>query len=261
MSWKRKRTVFFRFAPTAGRAGERASVTHFDLLTDDHVDDASPAQVQHVPDADHDGGTDAQRADHVHVAQVGEHGVVERPEREHRYDGAQREQEHGYQEIRVRDAVARTARSAHVLGYVHPVPHVVGLHFGRMPRGRSGRAKPVDRPGPRARSHFRAKTRTGYVVVVVVRASRVINLSVCFGGRFGFSPSPDTFLSAHVVDPAIAAAAPRQTGRIARELDHGQRNAVFRKGRFYAGADLQSLFKGVGAHSGQPKSGVRERKK
>lgn len=87
-----------------------------DLLADDHVDDAAPPQVQHVPDADHDGRADAQRPDHPHVAEVGEHGVVERPEREHRYDRAQREQEHGHQEIRIRDAVARAARPAHVLG-------------------------------------------------------------------------------------------------------------------------------------------------
>jgi len=85
-------------------------------LTDDHVDDATPSQVQHVPDANHDGRTDAQRSDHPHVAQVGEHGVVVRPEREHRYDGAQCEQEHGYQEIRIRDTVAGAARPTHVLG-------------------------------------------------------------------------------------------------------------------------------------------------
>lgn len=107
---------------------------YFDLLPDDHVDDATSAQVQHVPDADRDGRTDAQRTDHVHVAQVGEHGVLEAAEREHRDDRAQREQEHGYQEVRVRDAVARAAatRSAHILRYMHPLPHVIRFHFGRM---------------------------------------------------------------------------------------------------------------------------------
>lgn len=139
-------------------------VTHFNLLTNDHVDDASPAQVQHVPDADHDGRTDAQWTDHVHVAQVGENRVFERPEREHRYDGAQREQEHGYQKIGIRNAVAGTARSAHVLGYMHPIPHVVGFHFKRILGTPATFGRNVNKPDrwktdpPLARSHFRAKT-------------------------------------------------------------------------------------------------------
>lgn len=49
------------------------------------------------------------------MAQVGEHCVVKRAEREHRYDGAQCEQKHGYQEIRIRDTVAGAARPTYVL--------------------------------------------------------------------------------------------------------------------------------------------------
>lgn len=105
---------------------------YFDLLADDHVDDAASTQVQYVSDSDHDGRTDAQRTYHPHVTQVGENGVVKRSERKHRYDGTQREQEHGYQKIGIRDAVAGTARPTHVLGYMHPLPHVVGFHFKRI---------------------------------------------------------------------------------------------------------------------------------
>lgn len=100
---------------TCGK-NQQPNGTYLYLLADDHVDDPTPAQVQYVPDADHDGRTDAQRSDHPHVTEVGEHRVVERAQREHRYDGAQREQEHGYQEIRIRDTVAGAARPTHVLG-------------------------------------------------------------------------------------------------------------------------------------------------
>lgn len=64
------------------------SSTHFDLLADDHVDNSTSTQVQHVSNADHDGGTDAQWSDHPHVTQVGENRVVERAERENRQDRA-----------------------------------------------------------------------------------------------------------------------------------------------------------------------------
>lgn len=148
-------------------------MTHFNLLTDNHVDDASPAQVQHVPDPDHDGRADAQRTDHVHVAQVGEHRVVERPEREHRYDGAQRKQEHGYQEIGVRNAVAGTARSAHVLGYVHPVPHVVGLHFKRILERRQFGRDPCETDGTRPRVHIFVRKRS-----VPPLASRLLSIFI-----------------------------------------------------------------------------------
>jgi len=84
MSWKSTQQINNQTI-TNGRG------SYLYLLADDHVDDAAPSQVQYVPDADHDGRTDAQRSDHPHVAQVGEYSVVERPEREHRYDGAQRE--------------------------------------------------------------------------------------------------------------------------------------------------------------------------
>jgi len=116
-----------------GRTRTRKSVTfYFNLLADDHVDDTASTQVQHVSNTDHDGRTDAQRTDHPHVAQVGENGVIERSKRKHRYDGAQREQKHGYQKIGIRDAVARAARPTHVLGYEHPLPHIIRFHFRRI---------------------------------------------------------------------------------------------------------------------------------
>lgn len=68
-------------------------------MADDHIDDATSTQVQHVPDTDHDGRAYAQRTHQPHMAEVDENGLFKRPEREYRYDRAQREQEHGYQKI------------------------------------------------------------------------------------------------------------------------------------------------------------------